>query len=135
MFRIPEVELMFSLFFFPLCCLFFKQSKIVSGPCWIALIGESLGNNCLSPKKTQTLKKLHIGTIIYWYWYHIIIRIGTKQPYFGIKIFGQWYQSNLALVLNNTRVNFPRLKMTKLPLFESPKRLKRLAVGCLDKLL
>ena len=87
---------------------------------------KALVTNCLSPKKTQTLKKLHIGTIITWYWYHIVIRIGTKQPYFGIKIFGQWYQSNLALVLNNTRVKFPRLKMTKMPLFESPKKLKRL---------
>ena len=83
---------------------------------------KALVTNCLSPKKTQTLKKLHIGIIITWYWYHI----GTKQPYFGIKIFGQWYQSNLALVLNNTRVKFPRLKMTKLPPFKSPKRLKQL---------
>ena len=87
---------------------------------------KALVTNCLSPKKTQTLKKLHNGTIITWYWYHIVMRIGTKQPYVGIKIFGQWYQSNLALVPNNTRVKFPRLKMTKLPPFESPKRLKRL---------
>ena len=101
----------------------FSKPRVISSV--VLNVEKALVTNCLSPKKTQTLKKLHIGTIITWYWYHIVIRI-TKQPYFGIKIFGQWYQYNLALVPNNTRVKFSRLKMTKLPLFESPKRLKRL---------
>ena len=108
------------------------QPYLINTPLWVGydidpiLIWESLGNQLFESKKTQTLKKLHNGIIITWYWYHIVIRIGTKQPYFGIKIFGQWYQSNLALVPNNTRVKFPKLKMTNLPLFESPNRLKRL---------
>ena len=77
--------------------------------------GESLGNQLFESKKDSNTQKVKI-----------VIRIGTKQPYFGIKIFGQLYQYNLALVPSNTRVKFPRFKMTKLLPFESPKKLKRL---------